>query len=98
MKEFGSQKHIIDKMTVMRTWTIFLDCVRGYSSTCAVIVHTQADQHLYTPGKLCLWEGILFSRCPSVHPSVRPSAETVVYIGGYKFGQLDTEVFIFVSK
>ena len=22
--------------------------------------------------KLCLWEGILFSRCPSVHPSVRP--------------------------
>ena len=32
--------------------------------------------------------------------SVRPSvhAQTVVYLGGYKFGQLDTEVFIFVSK
>ena len=39
MKEFGSQKLIIDKMTVMRTWTIFPDCVRGYSSTCAMIVH-----------------------------------------------------------
>ena len=46
MKEFGSQKLIIDKMTVMRTWTIFLDCVRGYSSTCAIIVHTRADQLL----------------------------------------------------
>ena len=46
MKEFGSQKHIIDKMTVMRTWTIFLDCGRGYSSTCAMIVHTRADQLL----------------------------------------------------
>ena len=22
----------------------------------------------YTPRKLCLWVGILFSRCPSVHP------------------------------
>ena len=31
MKEFGSQKLIIDKMTVMRTWTIFPDCVRGYN-------------------------------------------------------------------
>ena len=46
MKEFGSQKLIIDKMTVTRTWTIFLDCVRGYSSTCAIIVHTRADQLL----------------------------------------------------
>ena len=27
----------------------------------------------YTPHKLCLWWGILFSRCPSVRPSVRPS-------------------------
>ena len=43
MKEFGSQKLIIGKMTVMRTWTIFPDCVGGYSSTCAMIVHTRAD-------------------------------------------------------
>ena len=48
MKEFGSQKFIIDKMTFMRTWTIFPDCVKnkGYSSTCAMIVHTRADQLL----------------------------------------------------
>ena len=46
MKEFGSQRRIIDKMTVMRTWTIFRDCVGGYSSTCAMIVHTRADQLL----------------------------------------------------
>ena len=46
MKEFGSQKLIIDKMTFMRTWSIFLDCVRGYSSIYAMIVHTQADQLL----------------------------------------------------
>ena len=44
IKECGSQKLIIDKLTVVRTWTIFLDCVRGYSSTCAMIVHTRADQ------------------------------------------------------
>ena len=46
MKEFGSQKHIINKMIVIRFWTIFPDCVRGYSSTCAMIVHTRADQLL----------------------------------------------------
>ena len=45
MKEFGSQK-LIDKITVRRTWIIFPDCVRGYSSTCAMIVHTRADQLL----------------------------------------------------
>ena len=27
----------------------------------------------YTPRKLCLWEGILFSRCPSVRPTERKS-------------------------
>ena len=27
----------------------------------------------YTPRKLCLWEGILFSRCPKVRPSDRPT-------------------------
>ena len=46
MKKFGSQKRIISKMTVMRTWIIFPDFVRGYSSTCAMIVHTRADQLL----------------------------------------------------
>ena len=46
MKEFGLQKLIIDEMTVMRTWTIFPDCVSGYSSTCAMIVHTRANQLL----------------------------------------------------
>ena len=31
--------------------------------------HREADQRLcYTPRKLCLWEGILFSRCPTVCP------------------------------
>ena len=40
------KKLIIDKLTVMRTWTIFLDCVKGYSSICAMIVHTRADQLL----------------------------------------------------
>ena len=47
MKEFGSQKLIIDKMTFMRTWTIFRIVLnRGYSSTCAMIVHTRTDQLL----------------------------------------------------
>ena len=37
-----------------------------------------ADKAYYTPRKLCLWWGILFSRCPSVHPSVRPDDRTAV--------------------
>ena len=27
---------------------------------------------IYTPRKLCLWAGILFSRCPSIRACVRP--------------------------
>ena len=27
----------------------------------------------YTPRKLCLWEGILFSRCPTERTTVRPN-------------------------
>ena len=27
------------------------------------------ETYFYTPCKLCLWEGILFSRCPSKRPS-----------------------------
>ena len=46
MKEFGSQNLIIDNMTVTRTWTNFQDCVRGYSCTCAMIVHVWANQLL----------------------------------------------------
>ena len=48
------------------------------------------------PFYACMYE------CPFGHSPVRfharISAQTVVYLGGYKFGQLDTEVFIFVSK
>ena len=29
--------------------------------------------NIYTPGKLCLWGGILFSCCPSIRPSFHPS-------------------------
>ena len=29
--------------------------------------------YFYTPRKLCLWEGILFSRCPSERPTDRPN-------------------------
>ena len=47
MNEFSLPKSIIDKIAAMSTWTFFrimLD--RGYSSTCAIIVHTLADQLL----------------------------------------------------
>ena len=45
MKEFGLQKIIIDKLTAMRTQTIFPDCItKGYA--CSIIVHTRADQLL----------------------------------------------------
>ena len=37
-----------------------------------ISLFTQKINSLYnTPRKLCLWVGILFSRCPSVHPSGR---------------------------
>ena len=42
------------------------------------MVVTKVTIHLgsmsfYTPRKLCLWEGILFSRCPTDHPTDRPT-------------------------
>ena len=33
----------------------------------------------YTPRKLCLWEGILFSRCPSVRLNIRPCVRNVLF-------------------
>ena len=33
----------------------------------------------YTPSKLCLWEGILFSRCPIVQPTDRPCVRNVLF-------------------
>ena len=46
MKEFGTQKSIIDKMAALRTLTFFKACInkRGYG--CSMIVHTRADQLL----------------------------------------------------
>ena len=45
MKEFRTQKIIIDKMTAMRTQTIFrIVLQRGYA--CSIMVHTRADQLL----------------------------------------------------
>ena len=45
MKEFRPQKIIIDKMTAMRTPTIFrIVLQRGYA--CSIMVHTGADQLL----------------------------------------------------
>ena len=42
---------------------------------------------------------MLYPPFNNLRSSVRLSVvQTVVYLGGYKFGQLDTEVFIFVSK
>ena len=41
----------------------------------------------YTPRKLCLWEGILFSRCPKVSPSDRPTdcvSETFCFFNNFK--------------
>ena len=45
MKEFRPQKIIIDKMTAMRTQTIFrIVLQKGYA--CSIMVHTRADQFL----------------------------------------------------
>ena len=37
----------------------------------------------YTPLKLCLWEGILFSRCPSDRPNNRLSV-TFCFLNNFK--------------
>ena len=46
MKEFGTEKNIIDKMAAMRTLTFFrlVSTKRGYA--CSMIVHIRADQLL----------------------------------------------------
>ena len=50
----------------------------------------------YTPRKLCLWWGILFSRCPCVRPCMRvcvcPSIVTF-----YFFNNLESHCWIFIK-
>ena len=61
MKEFGSQKSIIDKIAAMRTLTFFrlVSTKRGYA--CSVIVHTRADQLL--PQLLMELFDTLYTQC-----------------------------------
>ena len=45
--------------------------------TSFLLMRLKLNSHVYyTPRKLCLWEGILFSRCPSVCPSERTNKRT----------------------
>ena len=46
MKEFGTQKNIIDKIAAMRTLTFFRLVSTKKSNACSMIVHTRADQLL----------------------------------------------------
>ena len=50
------------KHKILNSFINWLPCVMTKNLLC-----------IYTPRKLCLWWGILFSRCPSVRPCVRPS-------------------------
>ena len=45
----------------------------------------------YTPRKLCLWWGKLFSRCPCVRPCVRPS------VTFFFFNNLKSQCLIFIK-
>ena len=62
MKEFGSQKSIIDKMAAMRTLTFFSGLFqqkRGYA--CSMMVHTGADELL--PQLLMELFDTLYTQC-----------------------------------
>ena len=61
MKEFGSQKSIIDKMAAMSTLSFFrlVSTKRGYA--CSMIVHTLADQLL--PQLLMELFDTLYTQC-----------------------------------
>ena len=57
--------------------SVRLSFVTLLSALCAFSQRSNLGFHVarlyYTPRKLCLWAGILFSRCPSIRPSVRAS-------------------------
>ena len=57
---------IQDKLEISVYWSMDKYLESKYNSVFRILIH-------YTPRKLCLWWGILFSRCPSVRLSVRPS-------------------------
>ena len=44
-----------------------------YNEIVLTKIYDKRDDFNYTPRKLCLWEGILFSRCPKVRPTHRPT-------------------------
>ena len=46
-------------------------CSHIYSLPLSAFLKYQTSGFYYTPRKLCLWWGILFSRCPSVRAYVR---------------------------
>ena len=49
--------------------------------------HWSSGFFFIPPRKLCLWEGILFSRCPKVRPSDRPTdrvSETFCFFNNFK--------------
>ena len=52
---------------------VVLDCIDSWSLHPYLLssTHSKGLFHSYTPRKLCLWWGILYSRCPSVRASVR---------------------------
>ena len=54
---------------------IFFSGTGGPISTKLSMLHSVLQPIIvyYNPHKLCLWEGILFSRCPSVRTSDRPN-------------------------
>ena len=52
---------------------------------------------LFIPPQTVFVVGILFSHCPSVHPSVCPHKQMGTPVA-IKFGQLDTQVVIFEYK
>ena len=64
MKEFGTQKNIIDKMAAKRTLTFFklVSIKRGYA--CSMIVHTRADQLL--PQLLMELFDTLYTQCTHI--------------------------------
>ena len=80
MSFFKSSENILKKEGEQNTYSKFSHDMAQckFSAVCktcftAIRFLSMKKSYYYTPRKLCLWEGILFSRCPSVCPTERKS-------------------------
>ena len=71
--------HLISSASMSAT--VFKYCIHNEDNQVYYCKQNQGAEIYYTPRKLCLWEGILFSRCPSKRTNERTNESVSVTFG-----------------